>query len=278
MVYKTNMKKGIIMADHQDTLIYNIDKSIKKKADLIENNYFAYAIRATMASVYLAIGLAISVYTADKLNHIVDGLGKFSYALMFGWCLVMILYMNAELGTSNMMYMTSAIHRKVIPTKTALKILATCIFFNFVGAVIVCYLLSLTLPYQHIDPHSYLLEATVAKLAKTPLTQFVEGIFANIVVNIAVFVTMRMKDDAGRVISLIFIIFIFAFLGFEHVIANFSTFSLAFFANGGPVEGMNLLSVLSNFLFSGLGNYVGGGLLIGLLYSWLSDKSKLYVD
>ncbi|CYU45661.1 formate/nitrate transporter [Streptococcus suis] len=278
MVYKTNMKKGIIMADHQDTLIYNIDKSIKKKADLIENNYFAYAIRAIMASVYLAIGLAISVYTADKLNHIVPDLGKFSYALMFGWCLVMILYMNAELGTSNMMYMTSAIHRKVIPTKTALKILATCIFFNFVGAVIVCYLLSLTLPYQHIDPHSYLLEATVAKLAKTPLTQFVEGIFANIVVNIAVFVTMRMKDDAGRVISLIFIIFIFAFLGFEHVIANFSTFSLAFFSNGGPVEGMNLLSVLSNFLFSGLGNYVGGGLLIGLLYSWLSDKSKLYVD
>ncbi|HEL1566965.1 formate-nitrite transporter [Streptococcus suis] len=266
------------MADHQDTLIYNIDKSIKKKADLIENNYFAYAIRAIMASVYLAIGLAISVYTADKLNHIVPDLGKFSYALMFGWCLVMILYMNAELGTSNMMYMTSAIHRKVIPTKTALKILATCIFFNFVGAVIVCYLLSLTLPYQHIDPHSYLLEATVAKLAKTPLTQFVEGIFANIVVNIAVFVTMRMKDDAGRVISLIFIIFIFAFLGFEHVIANFSTFSLAFFSNGGPVEGMNLLSVLSNFLFSGLGNYVGGGLLIGLLYSWLSDKSKLYVD
>lgn len=266
------------MAAQQDSLIYNIDKSIKKKADLIESNYFAYAIRAIIASVYLAIGLAISVYTADKLNHIVPDLGKFSYALMFGWCLVMILYMNAELGTSNMMYMTSAIHRKVIPTKTALKILATCIFFNFVGAVIVCYLLSLTLPYQHIDPHSYLLEATVAKLAKTPLTQFVEGIFANIVVNIAVFVTMRMKDDAGRVISLIFIIFIFAFLGFEHVIANFSTFSLAFFSNGGPVEGMNLLSVLSNFLFSGLGNYVGGGLLIGLLYSWLSDKSKLYID
>ncbi|HFH9946784.1 TPA: formate/nitrite transporter family protein [Streptococcus suis] len=266
------------MAAQQDSLIYNIDKSIKKKADLIESNYFAYAIRATMASVYLAIGLAISVYTADKLNHIVEGLGKFSYALMFGWCLVMILYMNAELGTSNMMYMTSAVHRKVIPTKTALKILVTCIFFNFVGAVIVCFLLSLTLPYQHIDPHSYLLEATVAKLAKTPLTQFVEGIFANIVVNIAVFVTMRMKDDAGRVISLIFIIFIFAFLGFEHVIANFSTFSLAFFANGGAVEGMTVMSVLVNFFFSGLGNYVGGGLLIGLLYSWLSNKSKLYVD
>ncbi|UUM63031.1 formate/nitrite transporter family protein [Streptococcus suis] len=130
----------------------------------------------------------------------------------------------------------------------------------------------------HLDEHSYLLQATTAKLMKTPLTQFVEGIFANIVVNIAVFISMRMKDDTGRVISLIFIIFIFAFLDFEHVIANFSTFSLAFFANGGAVEGMTVMSVLSNFLFSGLGNFVGGGILIGFLYSWLSNKSKLYVD
>ena len=87
-----------------------------------------------------------------------------------------------------------------------------------------------------------------------------------------------MKDDAGKVFSMIFIIFIFAFLGFEHVIANFVSFSLAFFANGGPVEGMNIWSVLSNFLFSGLGNYVGGGLVIGLLYSWLNKNCDKYVD
>lgn len=268
------------MAENTETLIYNIDKSIKKKADLIESNYWAYAIRAAMASVYLAIGLAISAYSADKLNAIVDGLGKFSYGLMFGWCLVMILYMNAELGTSNMMYMTSAVSRKVIPKRTALKILLTCILFNFIGAVVITFFLSLTEPYQigHLSNDSYLIQAAIGKFQKTPLTQFVEGIFANVVVNIAVFLSMRMKDDAGRVISLIFIIFIFAFLGYEHVIANFSLFSLAFFSNGGPVEGMTFFSVLSNFFFSGLGNYVGGGLLIGLLYSWLNTKSKLYVD
>lgn len=268
------------MAENHDSLIYNIDKSIKKKADLIESNYWAYATRAIMASVYLAIGMAVSVYSADKLNHIVDGLGKFSYSLMFGWCLVMILYMNAELGTSNMMYMTSAIHRQVIPKRSALKILATCIFFNLVGALIVTSLLSLTTPFQfgHLEADSYLVEAAIAKLEKTPLTQFVEGIFANIVVSIAVFLSMRMKDDAGRIISLIFIIFIFAFLGFEHVIANFSLFPLTFLAYGGPVEGMTIFSVISNLFFAGLGNYVGGGLLIGLLYSWLSNKSKLYID
>ena len=38
------------------------------------------------------------------------------------------------------------------------------------------------------------------------------------------------------------------------------------------------MSVLSNFLFSGLGNFVGGGIIIGALYSWLNEKSELYVD
>lgn len=272
-----------MMGIHQtktSPLLETIDKSIQKKVDLIESHYFAYAVRAMLASMYLAIGLAISAYVADKLNHIADGAGKFGYGLMFGWCLIMIVYMNAELGTSNMMYMTSAVYRKVIPVKTALKLLFTCIFFNFVGAVITCFFLSKTLPYQvgHIEVDSYLLEAAAAKLAKTPLTQFVEGIFANIVANISVFVTMKMRDDAGKVIATVFIIFIFAFLGFEHVIANFSTFSLAFFANGGPVEGMTVASVLSNFLFSGLGNYIGGGLVIGLLYSWLNRVESVYLD
>lgn len=261
-------------------LLYTIDKSIKKKADLIETNFGAYALRSMLASLYLGLGFTIACLVSDKLNHIVDGLGKVGYGLMFGWGLAMIVYMNGELGTSNMMYMTSAIHRKVIPNKTALKILFTCILFNFVGAVILTYFLSLTTPFQpgHIDSSSYLFETTISKLSKTPMTQFIEGVFANVVVNISVLAAMRMKDDAGKLIATIFIIFIFAFMGYEHVIANFSTFSLAFFVNGGPVEGMTLASVLTNFLFSGLGNFVGGGLVMGLAYSWLNRDAKVYVD
>lgn len=112
----------------------------------------------------------------------------------------------------------------------------------------------------------------------TPLQIFSEGIFANIIVNTAVFCTIRMKDDAGKIIAMIFIIFIFAYLGFEHVIANFSSFSLAFFASGGTVPGMTIGAVLLNWVVALLGNYVGGALVIGLLYSWLNKDQTEYVD
>lgn len=264
----------------ESNLMSKLEKSILKKADLYDRHYGAYALRSMFASFYLALGITISMYSADKLNHIVEGLGKFSYGLLFGWGLLMILYMNAELGTSNMMYMTVAMYRKILPKSKALKMLATCIAFNFLGAVLIAFLLSQTIPFSHghVDATSYLVESTVAKLAKTPWTQFVEGIFANMVVNIGVFAFLKLKDDAGKILAVISIIYIFAFFGFEHVIANFSTFSLSIFATGGPVEGMTVLSVLSNFLFSGLGNFVGGGLVMGLLYSWLNEQSDVYVD
>ena len=73
--------------------------------------------------------------------------------------------------------------------------------------------------------------------------------FANIVVNTAVLVSMRMKDDAGKVAAIIFIIFIFAFLGFEHVIANFPAFSLAYFASNGAIEAFTVVMLF--IIFSG---------------------------
>lgn len=259
-------------------LITNLAKSIDKKSDLSRHHFAKYAIRAMFATMFLTLGTGIAFYISGYADDIIPHSGKFFYAFMFSWSLIMIVYMNAELGTSNMMYMTSAVYNGKLRFHTAVKILATCIFFNFVGALIAAFLMSKTTAYSHLATDHYLFEAVAAKLAKTPMTQFIEGIFANIVVNTAVFTTLRMKDDAAKVWSMIFIIYIFAFLGFEHVIANFVSFPLAFFVNGGPVEGMTIGSVLSNFFFAGLGNYVGGGLIIGLTYSWLNSTSELYVD
>jgi len=121
-------------------------------------------------------------------------------------------------------------------------------------------------------------EAIATKLNKSTIQILVEGTFANIVVNTAVLASMRMKDDAGKVLAIIFIIFIFAFLGYEHVIANFPAFSLAYFASHGTIEAMTAGSVIHNLTFALIGNYIGGGLVIGLVYAWLNNSKSNYVD
>ncbi|MHC9001445.1 formate/nitrite transporter family protein [Enterococcus bulliens] len=259
-------------------LFEKIDLSIEKKMDLIEHSYLRYAVRAMLACLFLTLGTGIAFAVAIKAEHIAPGSGKFFYAFMFSWSLVMILYMNAELGTSNMLYMTVGVYRKRIGIGNAAKILFSCILFNLIGGVIFAYLMSLTGPFLDMHANEYLIESIASKLDKSTLQILVEAMFANIVVNIAVLASMRMKDDAGKVMAIVFIIFIFAFLGYEHVIANFPAFSLAFFISKGTMASMTIGSVSHNLFFAFLGNYIGGGLVMGLVYAWLNNSKSRYVD
>ena len=54
-----------------------------------------------------------------------------------------------------------------------------------------------------------MLESVATKPTKPTMTILVEAMFANILVNTAVLISMRMKDDAGKVLTVVFIIFIF---------------------------------------------------------------------
>lgn len=261
-------------------LLNCIVQNIEKKNDLFEQSKIRYFARAFMACLFLSIGVAIACLTAVKANQMVDGLGRFVFAFMFSLGLLMIIYMNTELGTSNMMYLTSSIPLKILTPTKAFAILGACVLFNFLGSVCTSFLLSFTEAYTNApDVQKFFTRILNWKIIdKTPTQQFVEGIFANIIVNIAIFCNMRMKHDGGRVVSTMFIIFIFAFLGFEHVLANFSLFFLSFWSNGASwVEGITTADVLSNFFFAGIGNYIGGA-FIGLLYSWLNKKHTIYVD
>lgn len=66
----------------------------------------------------------------------------------------------------------------------------------------------MTTPFQDLTLDNFMLESIAVKLAKPAATILVEGMFANIVVNTAVLISMRMKEDAGKVITVVFIIFI----------------------------------------------------------------------
>lgn len=259
-------------------LFEKIDASIEKKANLFENSFSRYAVRAVLACLFLTLGTAVAFAIAMKGEDIAHGLGKILYAFMFSWSLVMILYMNAELGTSNMLYMTVGVFRQRLALSKAAKILFACIFFNMIGGMLCGFLISMTTPFQDLTLDNFMLESIAVKLAKPATTILVEGMFANIVVNTAVLISMRMKEDAGKVITVVFIIFIFAFLGYEHVIANFPAFTLAYFASHGQMDGMTASNVLHNLFFALAGNYIGGGLVMGLGYAWLNQSKSSYVD
>jgi formate/nitrite transporter FocA (FNT family) len=149
-----------------------------------------------------------------------------------------------------------------------MKIWGFCLIGNILGIVFVAIL---------VWSCSMLSDAVVENLIHTVNDKtvksgawliFVKAVFANYFINVSVIVAMQLKEHLAKIVVLMMGVIIFAYMGFEHVVANSALFVMAFLEQP---ESVNALGVGKNFLFSLLGNYVGGGLVIGLFYAYLND-------
>ena len=263
---------------HQPTLFDKIDASVSKKIDLFQHDFWRYAMRAILACMFLTIGTGVGLAIGIKGEGIAHGLGKILYAFTFSWGLVMIIFMNSELGTSNMFYLSAGVFRKKLSLTLAMKILLTCILFNLVGGVLFGYLMAETSFFQGVGTDPFVMDIVAHKLIKPWHQIIIEGMFANILVNTAVVISMRMKDDIGKVVVIVVLVGMFALMGFEHIIANFPSFTMAFALSQGQMAEMTLFNVLHNFFFAFIGNLLGGGLVVGIVAAWLNKTNTHYID
>lgn len=255
-----------------------IDSVATKKVELVQNEFLRYAMRSVYAGFYLTIGSAIAILTSNYFNVFDPAIGKLLYSLLFPWGLIMIIMLNGELSTSNMMYISNAAYRKTITVPQGMLVLLVCTLFNFVGSALIAWVFSQTTLFNQLDASHYLFSLVEAKLAKPYSTIMFDGVLANILVNIAIIGTVRIKENSAKILYTIGVIFIFSFFGFEHVIANFGSFSLAFFTKSAAIEGFTLVPVLTHWLVSFVANYIGGGIVMGIGYAWLNNTKTVYVD
>jgi formate transporter len=102
-----------------------------------------------------------------------------------------------------------------------------------------------------------------AKLALGPGEAFFRGILCNVLVCLAVWLSFATTDVAGRILAIIFPVAAFVALGFEHSVANMYILPVGDLAAGRPVD---LLALTANLVPVTLGNVVGGGVLVALVY------------
>ena len=147
-----------------------------------------------------------------------------------------------------MMFLTSGAYYGKIKWSKGCTILLYCTFFNFVGALILAWFFNQSFSFQHLTDKSFLVTAVSTKLGKTDWMNFTEGITANMFVN-------------------------------EHLIANFASFMLLGF-NGvrDAVDNFTLANILRQWVVVFFGNWIGGGIFIGLAYSWLNKTKTPHID
>lgn len=263
----------------ESLFISKIEYACYKKEELFNRSKAKYAIRSMFAGAFLTLSTAAGVIVADLMNGFASGTGRFVFPFIFAWGLVYILFLNAELTTSNMMYLTAGTFLKKINWKKALLILLYCTFFNLVGALFIGFLFNQTSEFTHLTSKSFLAGIAEHKLSRPNQLVIFEGIVANIFVNIAILSYLLLKNSTTKILIVISAIYMFVFLTNEHLAANFASFSLvAFNKIAGQIEVFNLLNIFRHFSVTFLANWIGGGLLIGLSYAFLNKDETTYVD
>lgn len=108
-----------------------------------------------------------------------------------------------------------------------------------------------------------------AKASEGPVELFVRGILCNLLVCLAIWMCARVRSDVAKILLIFAAILAFISSGFEHVVANMTTYGIGLFS-GDPNATWALFG--TNLLWVGLGNLVGGALIVGVGY-WVIGGS-----
>jgi nitrite transporter NirC len=108
------------------------------------------------------------------------------------------------------------------------------------------------------------------KAAESGSALFFRGVLCNFLVCLAVWMAARTKSDGAKLTLIFWCLLAFVASGFEHVVANMTYFSLGLFEH---VQGATIGAFARNLLLVGLGNLVGGGLLVGASYGFVGRRS-----
>lgn len=244
-------------------------------------------IWALLAGAYIAFGAQASQMVSFNLLADPDslGVGRLVSAAVFPVGLMMVVLCGAELFTGNCLMIIGVLDRK-IRISGMLRNWVLVYLGNFLGALLVVALMKNTGLWE---TGSGLLGASVIKTAQAKVQlsfgqAFVRGILCNWLVCLAVWMSTGARETVSKIFAIWFCIGLFVISGFEHSIANmyFIPAGIAAAADSGLAQlagcDVSVLTVgnflIKNLLPVTLGNILGGGLFVGMVYWFTGRKLK----
>lgn len=244
-------------------------------------------IWALLAGAYIAFGAQASQMVSFNLLADPDslGVGRLVSAAVFPVGLMMVVLCGAELFTGNCLMIIGVLDRK-IRISGMLRNWILVYLGNFLGALLVVALMKSTGLWE---TGSDLLGASMIKTAQAKVQlsfgqAFVRGILCNWLVCLAVWMSTGARETVSKIFAIWFCIGLFVISGFEHSIANmyFIPAGIAAAADSGLAQlagcDVSVLTVgnflIKNLLPVTLGNILGGGLFVGMVYWFTGRKLK----
>ncbi|HEX2478406.1 MAG TPA: formate/nitrite transporter family protein [Geminicoccaceae bacterium] len=218
-----------------------------------------------LAGAFIAFGAMFYTLVLTD-NTLGFGPGRLLGGLAFSLGLILVVVGGAELFTGNNLVVMAWAARHIRTGQLARN--WTLVYAaNLIGALgtALMVLWSGTLELGGGAVAETAFAIAQAKVALGVTEAFFRGILCNVLVCLAVWLCFAAHDVPGKVLAIIFPISAFAALGFEHSVANMYLIPIAMLAGA---EGVTAVGFLANLVPVTLGNIVGGGVFVALVY-WL---------
>ena len=231
-----------------------------------------FVVSGMLAGAYLGIGVILMVSTAGPLTAAGSGSGKLVGGLVFAAALTLVVFAGGELATSSMMTLTQGVAMRAIRPAGAAAALGVTFLANLGGAALFAAAIAgAGLLHSSPGAESMLTDMLTAKSAELPHELFLRGILCNVLVCLAIWMCARLTSDGPKIAVIAFAILAFVASGYEHVVANMTTYSLGLMTG---VDAATWTGFGGNMLWVGAGNLVGGALVVGLGYWFVGGSPR----
>jgi formate/nitrite transporter len=225
---------------------------------------FALVLFGILAGVYIGFG-AMAATTARSFTDIPVGAARFLGASLFCVGLILVVIPGSELFTGNVLMTASLIHRKI----SLFGVLRnwTCVWIaNFLGSLLLALVVFGTGLLGSPDSPSAVgkaaIDVTKLKIGLSFSQALLSGILCNMLVCLAVILTLSARTTMGKILGIYFPITTFVFCGFEHSIANMFFLPAGLLAQGKLLS--DFWSMFPNLIPVTIGNVIGGTLVVVL--------------
>jgi len=254
-----------------------VEKLGVKKARL---PFLASVILAMVAGGGIGLGgLFFSIVLADP------GLGfavqRVLGGVVFSLGLSIVVIGGAELFTGNNLIVMAWANRQ-IKTRELAKNWTIVWIGNLIGALGLVFLVYMSHHWamNHGAVGAAVIKLAIAKITPDMTTIFFKGILCNLLVCLAVWLSYAGRSVADKIAGLTLPVAAFVAAGFEHCVANMYFLPLAWVLvhtghapAGLDVSMITLGGIAHNLIPATLGNIVGGGGFVGLVYWAVYRKS-----
>lgn len=244
----------------------------RKKLDFFRSRPFGYFLSAMLAGMFIALGSFAAMCIGGFATAAGSTAVKFLVSLVFAAALSLVIAAGCELFTGNNLVLGAASLNRTVSWRDTALLWFVCYVGNLLGSWVLILIFQATGITGNEAIASFFVTTAQSKVSQGALALFARGILCNICVCLAVWCSVRLKNEAARLIMVVWCILIFMICGFEHSIANMTIIGTALLNT--TTQDVTLSGYVWNLVFVTLGNMVGGTVFVALPYHLVSQEGQ----